>query len=255
MRLALTLLGVTVPTLLIAFTGCGAQRWEHFTVPVPLKAEDTLIIGFHGGRDAWNNGRVGVGRMATRLRALDLPKTHIQTVENTRRDLALRFVRAALDRNHDGNLNEAERKAARIVLYGESFGGAAVVKFARQLNQLNVPVLLTVQVDSVGRGDEVIPANVTAAANLYQQNGRIIRGPQSIRAESPKRTRILGNFRYDYHNSDIDISDLPWHKTIFRNDHTRMDRDPKVWKQVEELILNAAKGEPPASQARSITAQ
>jgi hypothetical protein len=255
MRLSLTLLGVTLLGALIAFVGCGAQRWEHFTEAVPLKPEATLIIGFHGGRDAWNNERVGVGRMATRLRALELPMTHIQTVENTRRALALRFVRAALDRNQDGNFDEGERKAARIILYGESFGGAAVVKFARQLEELDVPVLLTVQVDSVGRGDEVIPANVAAAANLYQRSGRIIRGPESIRAESPKRTRILGNFRYDYRDSDIDISDLPWYKTILRNDHARMDRDPKVWKQVEELILNAAKREPPASQSRSITAQ
>lgn len=238
----LFILGISLLGVLIVLTGCGSQRWEHFAVPVPLEPEDTLIIGFHGGRDAWNNERVGVGRMAARLRALDLPKTHVQTVENTKRDLALRFVRAALDRNHDGNLEEAERKAARIVLYGESFGGAAVVKFARQLEQLDVPVLLTVQIDSVGRGDEVIPANVAAAVNLYQRSGRIIRGPERIRAESAERTRILGNYRYDYRDSKIDISDLPWYKTILRNDHARMDRDPKVWKQVEELIVEAVSG-------------
>lgn len=245
----LFILGVSLLGMLIALTGCGSQRWEHFIVPVPLEPEDTLVIGFHGGRDAWNNERVGVGRMAARLRTLELPKTHVQTVENTKRDLALRFVRAALDRNHDGNLDPGERQAARIILYGESFGGAAVVKFARQLEQLNVPVLLTVQIDSVGRGDEVIPSNVAAAANLYQRSGRIIRGPERIRAALPERTRILGNYRYDYRNSDIDISDLPWYKTILRNDHARMDRDPKVWKQVEELIINAASGKvsPPAS--------
>jgi hypothetical protein len=242
MRVSLTILSALPLGLLIAITGCGAQRWEHFTVPMPLKAEDTLIIGFHGGRDAWNNDRVGVGKMAARLRSLDLPKTHVQTVENTKRELALRFVRSALDRNQDGKLDDAERKAARIILYGESFGGAAVVKFARQLEELDVPVLLTVQIDSVGRGDEVIPANVATAANLYQRSGRIIRGPERIRAASPKRTRILGNFRYDYRDSDIDISDLPWYKTILRNDHARMDRDPKVWKQVEELIVNAVNG-------------
>ena len=219
---------------------CSSQRWEHFTIPTPIAAEDTLIIGFHGGRDAWDNGKVGVGRMASRLRELKLPRTHVQTVENTKRDLALRFVRAAFDRNQDGNLDEAERTSARIILYGESFGGAAVVKFARQLQELHVPVLLTVQVDSVGRNDEVIPANVRAAANLYQRNGRFIRGPQEIRAQDPQRTQILGNFRYDYAESKIDISDLPWHKTFLRRDHARMDRDPRVWQRVEELITKAA---------------
>lgn len=226
--------------MLIGLSACGAQKWEHFTVRVPLAADETLIIGFQGGRDAWNNERVGVGRMAANLRSFKLHQTHVQTVENTKRDLALRFVRAALDQNHDGNLDEKERRAARIILYGESFGGAAVVKFARQLQELDVPVLLTVQVDSVGRGDEVIPANVAAAANLYQRSGMIIRGPESIRAEAPERTRILGNFRYDYRNSNIDISDLPWYKTILRNDHVKMDRDPEVWKRVEDLIVEAA---------------
>lgn len=225
--------------LLTGNIGCASQRWEHFTVPTPLASDATLIIGFHGGRDTWNNEKVGVGRMAVRLGELKLPKTHVQTVENTKRELALRFVRAALDRNQDGILDEGERRSARIVLYGESFGGAAVVKFSRQLRELDVPVLLTVQVDSVGLGDEVIPANVAAAASLYQRNGRFIHGPHKIQAADPKRTQILGNFRYDYSGSTIDISDLPWHKTILRNDHARMDRDPKVWKQVEELIVRA----------------
>ena len=115
-----------------------------------------------------------------------------------------------------------------------------MVKFARQLQQLDLPVLLTVQVDSVGRGDEVIPSNVLTAANLYQRNGRFIRGPLQIRAQDPTGTRILGNLRYDYRDSKIDISDLPWHKTILRRDHAKMDRDPRVWKRVDELIVNAA---------------
>src|SRR5262249_1520586 len=136
-------------------------------------------------------------------------------------------------------LDDSERRSARIILYGESFGGAAVVKFARQLQELEIPVLLTVQVDSVGRNDDVIPANVKQAANLYQRNGRVIRGPQEIRAQNPQRTEILGSFLYDYSESTIDISDLPWHKTFLRRDHIRMDRDPKVWQKVEELILAA----------------
>ena len=101
---------------LLGLFGCSSQRWEHFTVPTPIAAEDTLIIGFQGGRDDWNNEKVGVGRMAARLHELKLPGTHIQTVENTKRELALRFVKAALDRNQDGKLDESERQSARIIL-------------------------------------------------------------------------------------------------------------------------------------------
>lgn len=220
---------------------CAGQRWEHFTVPTPVIEGDTLIIGFHGGRDRWNNERVGVGRMAVRLRSMGLPRTHVQTVENTKRDLALRFVQAALDRNGDGTLSEEERGSARIILYGQSFGGAAVAKFARQLHREGVPLLLTVQVDSIGLGDEVVPPNVRRAANLYQRNGRFIRGPQEIRAEDPSKTEILGNWKFNYRKSKIDVSDLPWHKTVLRKDHAKMDRDPEVWGKVEELILGAAR--------------
>lgn len=228
-----------VVAMLLGLFGCAPQRWEDFTIPTPLAPSHTLVVGFHGGRDRWDNERVGVGRMAARLRSILPADVHVQTVENTRRDLALRFVRAALDSNRDGKLDNREREAARIILYGQSFGGAAVPKFARQLNEIGVPILLTVQVDSVGLGDEVLPPNVRAAANLYQREGRFIRGPQQIRAEDPSRTKILGSWRFDYKGSNIDVSDLPWHKTILRRDHTKMDRDPRVWNKVEELILTA----------------
>jgi hypothetical protein len=217
----------------------SAQRWEDLIVPTPLTPDDTLIIGFHGGRDRWDDQRVGVGRMALRLKLLQTSRLYVQTFENRKRELALRFVREALDRDHDGVLSGDEAASARIVLYGESFGGAAVIKFARQLRQFHVPVLLTVQIDSVGLGDEVVPDNVRCAANLYQRNGRFVRGPENIRAADPSRTHILGNWRFDYRNSAIDISDLPWYKTILRKDHSCMDRDPLVWQRVEELIISA----------------
>ena len=216
-----------------------AQQFQHFTAPRPLQSGHTLVLGFMGGRDSWRNTEVGMGRTAQWLRQQAIPGVHVETVENLKRDLALRLVRACLDSNGDGRLQPEERRRARIVLYGQSFGGAAVVKFARQLDRLVIPVLLTVQIDSVGRGDGRIPPNVRAAANLYQDNGRLIRGEAPIRAADSGRTRILGNFRFDYSNLDIDLSHLRWYKKIGRRAHAKMDRDPAVWRKVEELILDA----------------
>ena len=221
-----------------------AQQFHHFTAPRPMQPEHTLVLGFMGGRDSWRNAEVGVGRTAQWLRKKAMPGVHVETVENLKRNLALRLVRACLDGNGNGRLQPEERQRARIVLYGQSFGGAAVVKFARQLDRLEIPVLLTIQVDSVGRGDGLIPPNVRAAANLYQDNGRIIRGEAPIRAADSSRTRILGNFRFDYSNLDIDLSHLPWHKKIARRAHAKMDRDPAVWRKVEELILDALQPTP-----------
>ena len=237
-RLFLMLIFIAATTASSCILRSG-QQYRHFSTTTPIAQDDTLILGFMGGRDSWDNTAVGVGRIAGRLRERGLPGVHVETAENQKRNLAVRLVRSALDTNRDGQLQSAERLQARIVVYGQSFGGAAVVKFARQLDALGLPILLTVQVDSVGRGDGLIPPNVRAAANIYQDNGRLIRGEAPIRAADPTRTKILGNFRFDYANSPIDVSDLPWHKTLARIAHAKMDRDPEVWKKVEALILDA----------------
>lgn len=191
-----------------------------------------------GAREGWDASQRPVRRLALRLRALDLPGVHVETIENTRRDLALELVRKALDRNGDGILDERERAAARIILYGHSFGGAAVVKFAQQLKDLGVPVLLTVQVDSVGHADDRIPANVARAANFYQAEGFWIRGRASIRAEDASHTKILSDIRYDSRGKHVNTSPYPWFFRALAPAHVRMASDPALWQRVESLILD-----------------
>jgi hypothetical protein len=203
-----------------------------------LQNKAILIIGFLGGREPWDNDKRPVRKLALKLRSLNLPEVYVETVENKKRDLALQLIENAFDRNRDGQFDEQERASARLILYGQSFGGAAVVKLAQQVKQLGIPILLTVQVDSVGRGDQLIPANVKRAANLYQRNGLIIKGEKEIRAEAPDQTLILANTQFDYHNKKIDISEVSWTKKIFRVAHTKMEYDPEVWTKVEELIMN-----------------
>ena len=221
------------------------QRPQDLVTPTPLKPGEFLILGFMGGRDRWDDDRRGVRKLALKLRSRQLPGVHVETVENMKRGTALELVRRALDRNRDGRLDAEERRSVPLILYGQSFGGAAVVKFARQLEKLDVPVLLTVQVDSVGWGDEVIPSNVAHAANLYQRERWFIRGEPAIRAEDAQKTVIVGNFRSHYRGKNIDLSGIPWHQRLFRTAHTKMDQDPDVWTKVEELILGAVRPQPP----------
>ena len=198
------------------------------------------MIGFLGGRDAWNDSSKGVRQLALELRAEGLLA---ETFENRRRSVALEVVRDALNRNGAIDVQETRPvQNVRLVVYGQSFGGAAVVKFARELNELGVPIELTVQIDSVGRDDALIPANVRSAANLYQTDGWFLDGEHPIRAEDPEATRILGNWRFDYSEppgSEISLDGVPWWKLAFRIPHARMDRDPEVWVRVEELIQGA----------------
>lgn len=235
----LFLLRACVLCLVLTAGGATArgQRYQNFTTPAPLAEGHTLIVGFMGGRESWDNDRRGVRKLALKLRAMNLPGVHVETVENKKRRLAVELIRNAFDRDRDGRLDGRERASARLVVYGQSFGGAAVVKLARQLKELGVPVLLTVQVDSVGRGDKVIPSNVARAANLFQRDGLLIKGEREIRAEDPARTAIVGNFRFDYDGKKVDLSEVSWLKRLFQAAHTKMDHDPEVWALVERLIL------------------
>jgi hypothetical protein len=213
-----------------------SQSYSDFNTATPLRDEDVLVIGFMGGRSSSDNDHVGVGRMAIKLRGRDIKNAHIVTVENVHRDLALKLVNKAFDRNQDGKLSPVEAGSARVILYGQSWGGAAVVKFARQLKEIDVPVLLSIQIDSVGVGDGEIPPNVRRAANFYQHNGKIVHGESEIRAADPMHTTILFNEHRDYSNREIKVQ-KPWWKTLLRKDHVKMDNDPEVWNQVEDLIV------------------
>lgn len=224
-------------------SGCHflPRQPRHFTLPAPVSSNPFLVVGFLGGQDAWNDATKGIRKLALKLRAQNLPAVSVETAENRNWQMAVRLIRSFLDRNRDGLLSEPERSAARILLYGQSFGGAAVVKTARELDELGVPVLLTVQIDSVGLSDGLIPPNVQCAANLFQHDGWLIRGERPIRAANPERTRILGNFQYHYPGDRIDLSRVPWWKKIFREAHTKMEHDPEVWSRVESLIVDAVK--------------
>ncbi len=217
--------------------GCllHSQQFSDFTVQRPLAEDRFLVLGFVGGRQRWDNPSQGVRRFALQLRSSGLP-LEVETVENQKRALALRLISEVLDRNRDGRLDDVEKQNARLILYGQSFGGAAVVKLARQLHQTGIPVRLTIQIDSIGRGDGLIPPNVVRAANLFQKNGWLIRGEGPIRAEDDGQTEIVGNFRFRYRKGDIELSGLRWYKRLFRVAHAKMDRDPRVWEQMYKLI-------------------
>jgi hypothetical protein len=230
-----------VAVLCLVLTSCGVvhgQHYQDFTTPTPQREGHILVVGFMGGRESWDNDKRGVRKLALKLRAMSLPGVHVETVENKKRRLAIELIRDAFDRDRDGRLDDRERASARLIVYGQSFGGAAVVKLARQLKEMGVPVLLTVQVDSVGRGDKVIPSNVARAANLFQRDGLVIKGEREIRPEDPSKTTIIGNFKFDYDGKKADLSEVSWLKRLFQAAHTKMDHDPEVWALVERTILD-----------------
>jgi pimeloyl-ACP methyl ester carboxylesterase len=214
-----------------------AQRMSDFTTPAPLPLGSTLVIGFLGGYEHWNDEHRSVRRLTLKLR--QYPGVYAESIENHNRGTALKLIRRALDANRDRKLETAEKTTARIILFGQSWGGAAAIDTARDLEKLGIPVILTVQVDSVGLDDKVIPANVRAAVNYYQHDPFTIRGRSEIQAADPSRTTILGNFEASYRTRSMDESNASWPRRVFGGSHNKMELDPALWNRVEQDILDA----------------
>lgn len=230
------LLALALLAALGARAGHRLQRSDIRT-PAPLPPGSLFIVGFLGAWESWDNDKRSVRKLALDLRARRLPGVFVETAGNRDRRTILKFIRHALDQNRDLRLDAAEKRSASLICYGQSFGGAACVKLARELNKLGIPVRLTVQIDSVGRDDHWIPPNVSRALNLYQRDPGPVWGESHIRAVDPARTTILGNFRFFYFFRDVDMSDYPPIARRLGIAHWKMDNDPIVWNQVETAIL------------------
>ncbi len=132
----------------------------------------------------------------------------------------------------------ADGENAEIILYGHSWGASQIVRLARELERRNIPVLLTIQVDSVhkpGHDDSVIPSNVRTAINFYQTRGPI-HGRREIRAADPKRTNVLGNFRMSYDGRQIESDQCSWLARIISRPHCQIENDPRVWDRISSLV-------------------
>lgn len=211
-----------------------------------------MVIGFVGGfvkRDARAHSTVQV---VEHLRNEHREGVYVQSFANRDRDQAYKEILRHLDENNDGRLSAEEKQNARIVIFGHSWGASETVTLARKLERDGIPVLLTIQVDSVakvGQNDSVIPSNVVQAINFFQPDG-IVHGRPQIRAADPAHTQILGNFRYSYKTSPISCEGYPWFDRILVKTHTEIECDPKVWSQVESLIDSKVAPEARATAAR-----
>jgi hypothetical protein len=198
-----------------------------------------MVIGFTGGFVRRSDTVHGPVQLAARLRK-DLPAgTYVGVFDNWHGEQAHAEILRRLDAGHAGKPSAAEKRNARIILYGHSWGATQAIVLARELQRDGVPVLLAVQVDSVakpGQNDFLIPANVAAAANFYQITG-MLHGQSTIRAADPARTQILGNYKFDYaaHPAGC-YGPYPWYDRFFMKAHTEIECDPNVWNQVETLI-------------------
>ncbi|HEY2402779.1 MAG TPA: hypothetical protein VGI23_20665, partial [Steroidobacteraceae bacterium] len=226
MKAASSLSGLLVLATLLAGRQLPAQ---------PAAARPLIVIGFMGGKVRAENLVHREARVAQELQQRYPAALRATVFANHDWHKALATVLGLLDTNRDGHLSPDEKAAARIVIYGHSWGASETVTLARRLDELSIPVLLTVQVDSVAKSNEDdrdIPPNVRQAVNFYQSEG-MLHGRGTITAMDPTQTIILGNFKSDYRGHHIDCADYPWFARAFMKPHIEIENDPTVWDRIE----------------------
>jgi pimeloyl-ACP methyl ester carboxylesterase len=215
----------------------------------------SIVIGFVGGFVRHDNPRHGPVQLAQRIQRGVGKDVYVEVFENRHRRAAYSAILRTLDADHDGTLTAEEKSRARIVLFGHSWGAASAVMLARDLQREGIPVLLTVQVDSVAKlwqNDSVIPANVGEAVNFYQTHG-LIHGRPRIAAADPVHTQILGNYLVDYRKNPVQCpARASWFDHLTPS-HAQSECDPHVWSQIEDLVRQRLA--PPLSASASAAPQ
>lgn len=241
----------------LALLIAGQLNFAASVEPSNAAVSPAVVIGFVGGYVKHDNAIHAEVQLAAHLREEYPSGVYVAAFENHRGTQAREEVLRLLDTNHDGVLSAAEKRQARIIIYGHSWGASETVALARWLGKQSIPVLLTIQVDSIakhGENDSVIPANVRQAINFYQPHG-LIHGRSLIRAADPSRTHIIGNFRLDYRNHPVPCPRYPWWDRYVARPHTEIECDPVVWNQVESFIRSSLPAEAPSAAVKNIADQ
>jgi hypothetical protein len=103
-----------------------------------------------------------------------------------------------------------------VILVGHSTGGWAMLAVARELRDRNIPVELTIQIDSVGFADYTVPRNVKCGAIFHARDILMFMTTKNLRTEDPVHTKIVANV------------------VVKGANHLSITRDPRI----KMLVLN-----------------
>ncbi len=178
-----------------------------------------IYLGFVGGLESANNKNSGVVNIRDTLEGEEFPdvcaKSYSPYVWMEGRDWLLKHFPS-----HAGALTPAElERSPRVVMVGHSLGGWAMMAVARALCKRDIPVELTIHVDSVGITDSTLPRNVKAAAIFHARDVLMFLTTKRLRREDPKRTELLANV------------------TVAGAGHESITRDPRI----RDLVYAAVK--------------
>jgi hypothetical protein len=202
------------------------------------QATPFIVVGFLGGFVPHDEPHHPEVQLIQDLHREYPERVYFGLFENDKVGEAYQIILNRLGAKKNGALSDDEKHRAHILLFGHSWGASAVVALSRKLERNGIPVVLTIQVDSVAKpfqNDRVIPSNVLQAANFYQTSG-LIHGRSRITAADPSHTTILGNFRWEYKEEPAECREFSWYSRAFTKSHIEIECDPKVWSQVKTLL-------------------
>jgi hypothetical protein len=223
------------------------ERRSALTIPAD---RNVIIIGFVGGFVSTKDTKHPEVQFASYLRDR-YPLIHAEVYGNHHGRKALHEVERLLDTDHDGVISSAERERSTIIIYGHSWGATETVAFAGQLGRMDIPVALTVQIDTIGKpGHKASPIspNVTRAINFYQTGGPLHGAPEIV-AFDPAQTTVLGNIRMTYENRPINCDNYSWYSRTLNKPHHLIENDFRVWDQIASLIDSDLSGVPSIADA------
>ncbi len=168
----------------------------------PALAPRMIVVGFTGGREGADSRVSGVVRLRHRIEESVAGDDRVIALTYNNRDwsTAADDVLAQVDALSRRAAADAETTdSPLIIVFGHSWGGGALTKFARRLEAQDVDVALAVYVDAFALRNPRVPGNVRYAVNLYQRSGIFrglpLRGKSKLVLEDPSSTTLLANLR------------------------------------------------------------
>jgi hypothetical protein len=204
-KVSLILIGVILLTPTVSRSQASTNKSEISRI---------IVIGFVGGLRSPEDTNQGVVQIRNRLKNIGCDDLQVNTYRHFHWGRAYKNIFQTVDSDHNDSLSDEElRQAPKIIIFGHSLGGWAVIKLAKRLEKAHIPIELTVQLDTVGIGDAVVPGNVKFAMNYYQRSQWPVRGEKRIRAENANSTNIIDNIliqnvRHEALARKVQISDF-----------------------------------------------
>jgi pimeloyl-ACP methyl ester carboxylesterase len=179
-----------------------------------------IYLGFVGALEPANNKYSGVVQIRKTLEG----KAYADVCANSFSPYAWTEGRAWLLKHfpsHPGQLTPEElQHLPKVILVGHSMGGWAMLSVARELRSRDIPVELTIQVDSVGLTDYTVPKNVKSAAIFHANDVLMFMTTKHVRREDPAYTKLVANV------------------TVAGAGHESITRDPRIRALVMDTVEN-----------------